>query len=27
VLWYETVTAFLDHHVLGKDWETPGLLR
>ncbi|TQM04011.1 S9 family peptidase [Pseudonocardia kunmingensis] len=26
-LWYETVTAFLDHHVLGKDWETPDLLR
>jgi dipeptidyl aminopeptidase/acylaminoacyl peptidase len=26
-LWYQTVTAFLDHHVLGKDWETPELLR
>jgi dipeptidyl aminopeptidase/acylaminoacyl peptidase len=26
-VWYETVTAFLDHHVLGKDWETPDLLR
>jgi dipeptidyl aminopeptidase/acylaminoacyl peptidase len=26
-LWYETVTAFLDHHVLGKDWQTPDLLR
>lgn len=27
VVWYETVIAFLDHHVLGKDWETPDLLR
>jgi dipeptidyl aminopeptidase/acylaminoacyl peptidase len=26
-VWYETVTAFLDHHVLGKDWQTPELLR
>ncbi|WP_232667237.1 prolyl oligopeptidase family serine peptidase [Pseudonocardia sp. TRM90224] len=26
VVWYQTVTAFLDHHVLGKDWETPELL-
>jgi dipeptidyl aminopeptidase/acylaminoacyl peptidase len=26
-VWYETVTAFLDHHVLGKDWQTPDLLR
>ncbi|HYH30510.1 MAG TPA: prolyl oligopeptidase family serine peptidase [Pseudonocardia sp.] len=26
-VWYETVTAFLDHHVLGKEWETPDLLR
>ena len=26
-VWYQTVTAFLDHHVLGKDWETPDLLR
>ena len=26
-VWYETVTAFLDHLVLGKDWETPDLLR
>jgi dipeptidyl aminopeptidase/acylaminoacyl peptidase len=26
-VWYDTVTAFLDHHVLGKDWETPDLLR
>jgi dipeptidyl aminopeptidase/acylaminoacyl peptidase len=25
-LWYQTVTAFLDHHVLGKDWEIPDLL-
>ena len=26
-VWYQTVSAFLDHHVLGKDWETPELLR
>ncbi|WP_218615943.1 S9 family peptidase [Pseudonocardia abyssalis] len=26
-LWYATVLAFLDHHVLGKDWETPDLLQ
>jgi dipeptidyl aminopeptidase/acylaminoacyl peptidase len=26
-VWYETVMAFLDHHVLGKDWQTPELLR
>jgi dipeptidyl aminopeptidase/acylaminoacyl peptidase len=26
-VWYQTVTAFLDHHVLGKEWETPELLR
>ncbi|MBW0092845.1 S9 family peptidase [Pseudonocardia sp. KRD-184] len=26
-VWYETVIAFLDHHVLGKDWATPELLR
>jgi dipeptidyl aminopeptidase/acylaminoacyl peptidase len=26
-LWYETVTAFLDHHVHGKDWQTPEILR
>jgi dipeptidyl aminopeptidase/acylaminoacyl peptidase len=25
-LWYETVLAFLDHHVLGKDWTRPSLL-
>jgi dipeptidyl aminopeptidase/acylaminoacyl peptidase len=25
-VWYQTVTAFLDHHVLGKEWETPELL-
>jgi dipeptidyl aminopeptidase/acylaminoacyl peptidase len=25
-VWYETVLAFLDHHVLGADWETPDLL-
>jgi dipeptidyl aminopeptidase/acylaminoacyl peptidase len=27
VLWYETVLAFLDHHVLGEDWSPPDLLR
>ena len=25
-LWYETVLAFLDEHVLGKDWVRPALL-
>ena len=25
-LWYETVIAFLDHHLLGKDFEVPDLL-
>jgi dipeptidyl aminopeptidase/acylaminoacyl peptidase len=25
-VWYETVLAFLDQHVLGKDWTRPGLL-
>jgi len=25
-LWYETVFAFLDHHVLGHPWQRPGLL-
>jgi hypothetical protein len=25
-VWYETVLAFVDHHVLGKDWQTPDLL-
>jgi dipeptidyl aminopeptidase/acylaminoacyl peptidase len=25
-LWYETVLAFLDHHVLGQPWERPNLL-
>jgi dipeptidyl aminopeptidase/acylaminoacyl peptidase len=25
-VWYETVLAFLDHHVLGKDWTRPPLL-
>ncbi len=25
-VWYETVLAFLDHHVLGKDWSPPKLL-
>ncbi len=26
-IWYGTVLAFVDHHVLGKDWRTPELLR
>jgi dipeptidyl aminopeptidase/acylaminoacyl peptidase len=26
-LWYETVFAFLAHHVLGEPWRTPELLR
>ena len=26
-VWYQTVLAFVDHHVLGKDWETPDLLQ
>ncbi|PSL08347.1 dipeptidyl aminopeptidase/acylaminoacyl peptidase [Haloactinopolyspora alba] len=25
-VWYQTVLAFLDHHVLGKDWQPPALL-
>ncbi len=25
-LWYETVFAFLDHHVLGEPWQRPALL-
>jgi dipeptidyl aminopeptidase/acylaminoacyl peptidase len=25
-VWYETVFAFLDHHVLGKEWTRPELL-
>jgi dipeptidyl aminopeptidase/acylaminoacyl peptidase len=25
-LWYATVLAFLDHHVLGKPWERPPLV-
>jgi dipeptidyl aminopeptidase/acylaminoacyl peptidase len=25
-VWYETVLAWLDHHLLGKEWERPGLL-
>ena len=27
VTWYETVLAFLDHHVLGQDWSVPDALR
>jgi hypothetical protein len=27
VLWYETVLAFLDHHVRGCAWVVPELLR
>ncbi|WP_281690045.1 prolyl oligopeptidase family serine peptidase [Pseudonocardia thermophila] len=23
VVWYQTVLAFLDHHVLGEEWQTP----
>ena len=26
-VWYQTVLAFVDHHVLGKDWATPELLQ
>ncbi|MCW2760078.1 MAG: family peptidase [Marmoricola sp.] len=26
-LWNQTVLAFADHHVLGKDWQTPDLLQ
>jgi dipeptidyl aminopeptidase/acylaminoacyl peptidase len=25
-VWYETVLAWLDHHLLGKEWERPALL-
>ncbi|MBO0683566.1 MAG: S9 family peptidase [Candidatus Dormibacteraeota bacterium] len=25
-VWYETILAFLDHHVLGKEWRQPDLL-
>ena len=25
-VWYETVLAFLDQHVLGQEWKTPDLL-
>ena len=25
-LWYATILAFLAHHVLGEDWERPGIL-
>lgn len=27
IVWFQTVLAFLDHHVLGRPWETPALLR
>jgi dipeptidyl aminopeptidase/acylaminoacyl peptidase len=26
-VWYQAVLAFADHHVLGKDWQTPELLQ
>jgi dipeptidyl aminopeptidase/acylaminoacyl peptidase len=26
VIWYETVLAFLAHHVLGEPWQRPALL-
>jgi dipeptidyl aminopeptidase/acylaminoacyl peptidase len=26
-VWYETVLAFVDHHVLGEEWKTPELLQ
>lgn len=26
MVWYETVLAFLDHHVLGREWRRPDLL-
>jgi dipeptidyl aminopeptidase/acylaminoacyl peptidase len=26
-VWYETVFAFLAHHVLGEEWEAPAILR
>ena len=26
-VWYQTVLAFLDAHVLGKEWQTPDLLQ
>ena len=26
IIWYSTVLAFADHHVLGRDWVTPDLL-
>jgi dipeptidyl aminopeptidase/acylaminoacyl peptidase len=25
-VWYETVFAWLDHHVLGKEWQRPEIL-
>ena len=25
-IWYSTILAFFDHHVLGKDWQRPDLL-
>ncbi len=27
IVWFQTVLALLDHHVLGRPWETPALLR
>lgn len=26
MVWYQTVLAFVDHHVLGKDWQRPEML-
>jgi dipeptidyl aminopeptidase/acylaminoacyl peptidase len=26
IVWYDTIFAFLDHHVLGKTWARPALL-
>jgi dipeptidyl aminopeptidase/acylaminoacyl peptidase len=25
-VWYETVLAWLDHHLLGKEWQRPAAL-
>jgi len=27
IVWYETVFAFLDHHLLGREWVVPDVLR